>query len=87
MLQGNMKNKEKRIHPTQKPVRLYEWILKNYAKEGDTILDTHGGSMSLVIACINMGYEITCFELDEEYYEAAAKRIIEHQKQTRLILT
>jgi len=51
MIQGNMKNKESRIHPTQKPVALYKWLLANYAKEGDTILDTHLGSGSIAIAC------------------------------------
>jgi site-specific DNA-methyltransferase (adenine-specific) len=81
MLQGDMKNKEKRYHPTQKPVRLYEWLLSNYAKEGDKILDTHGGSMSSVIACLNLGFEITCTELDKDYYEEAKERINEHQRQ------
>ncbi len=66
---------EGRIHPTQKPVALYKWLLKNYAKEGDKILDTHGGSMSSVIAALDMGFEIHCCELDTEYYLAAKKRI------------
>ena len=75
MLQQDMKNKEQRIHPTQKPIKLYEWILMNYAKEGDKILDTHGGSMSSVIACLKGGYNITCFEIDREYYNKGKKRI------------
>lgn len=64
-----------KIHPTQKPIELYKWLLKNYAKEGDKILDTHGGSMSSVIAALDMGFEIHCCELDTEYYLAAKKRI------------
>ena len=85
MIQGDMKNKELRIHPTQKPVKLYEWLLMNYAKEGDKILDTHLGSGSIAIACHNLGYDLTACELDKEYYEAAIKRIKEHQSQLRLI--
>ena len=84
MLQGNMKNKEIRIHPTQKPVKLYEWLLMNYAKENDKILDTHLGSGSIAIACHNLGYELTGCELDKDYYEAAIKRIEQHKAQQRL---
>ena len=84
MLQQDMKNKEKRIHPTQKPVKLYEWLLMNYAKEGDKILDTHLGSGSIAIACHNLGYDLTACELDKEYYEAATKRIKQHQAQITL---
>ena len=84
MLQQNMKNKEQRIHPTQKPVQLYEWLLMNYAKEGDKILDTHLGSGSIAIACHNLGFELTACELDPDYYEAAMKRIEQHKNQTRL---
>jgi len=84
MLQGNMKNKEIRIHPTQKPVALYEWLLMNYAKENDKILDTHLGSGSIAIACHNLGYELTGCELDKDYYEAAMKRIEQHKQQQRL---
>ena len=73
-----------KIHPTQKPVKLYEWILKNYAKEGDTILDTHFGSLSIGIACHDMGFELTAIELDEDYYDAGKKRLINHQKQLNL---
>jgi len=79
------RNSEKyNIHPAQKPVKLYEWLLTNYAKPGDRILDTHGGSMSSVIACINLGFDITCIELDKDYFEAAKQRIENHQKQPRM---
>ena len=74
-----------RIHPTQKPVKLYEWLLMNYAKEGDKILDTHLGSGSIAIACHNLGFDLTACELDKEYYEAAMKRLKQHQSQLRLI--
>ena len=84
MLQQDMKNKEIRIHPTQKPVKLYEWLLMNYAKEGDKILDTHLGSGSIAIACHNLGYDLTACELDKEYYEAAIKRIEQHKAQIRM---
>jgi len=84
MLQHDMKNKEIRIHPTQKPVKLYEWILDNYAKDGDKILDTHLGSGSIAIACHNLGFDLTACELDKDYYEAAMKRLKEHQAQQRL---
>lgn len=73
-----------RIHPTQKPVKLYEWLLMNYAKDGDKILDTHLGSGSIAIACHNLGFELIACELDKEYYEAAIKILKEHQSQTRL---
>ena len=75
MLQQNMKNKEFRIHPTQKPKALYKWLLQNYAKEGDKILDTHLGSGSIAIACHEMGFDLTGCELDKDYYEAMLKRI------------
>lgn len=84
MLQGNMKNKEHRIHPTQKPVALYTWLLDKYAKQGWKILDTHLGSGSSAIAAHDLGYEFHGYELDEEYYEAASKRLKEHQKQLQL---
>jgi site-specific DNA-methyltransferase (adenine-specific) len=84
MLQQDMKNKEIRIHPTQKPVKLYEWLLMNYAKEGDKILDTHLGSGSIAIACHNLEYDLTACELDKEYYNAAIKRIEQHKAQQRL---
>lgn len=81
MIQHDMSNKETRIHPTQKPVKLYEWLLMNYAKECDKILDTHLGSGSIAIACHNLGFDLTACELDAEYYEAALKRLKQHQSQ------
>ena len=83
--QGDMKNKEKRIHPTQKPVALYKWVLEKYAKENDKILDTHLGSGSIAIACHDYGFDLTACELDREYFEAAMKRLKDHQKQLKLI--
>ena len=74
MIQGDMKNKESRIHPTQKPVKLYEWLLSNYAKEGDRILDTHLGSGSSAIAAHYGGLDFVGCELDEDYYKAASVR-------------
>ena len=84
---GNIKGVGKptiRIHPTEKPVYLYEWLLMNYAKEGDKILDTHLGSGSIAIACHNLGYDLTGYEIDTEYYEAATKRLKQHQSQIRM---
>jgi len=81
MLQGDMKNKELRIHPTQKPVKLYEWLLSNYAKEGDRILDTHGGSMSSALACHNAGFDLVLCELDKDYFDAGVSRYEQHIKQ------
>jgi len=74
----------KKRHPTQKPIKLYEWTLLKYAKEGDKILDTHLGSGSIAIACHNLGYDLTGYELDKEYYDNAIKRIKNHQSQTRI---
>jgi site-specific DNA-methyltransferase (adenine-specific) len=65
----------KRIHPTQKPIALYRWLLENYAKEGDLILDTHVGSASSLIACEALGFDYVGFEIDKDYFEAAKKRI------------
>jgi site-specific DNA-methyltransferase (adenine-specific) len=67
-----------RVHPTQKPVALYKWLLDKYAKEGDKILDTHLGSGSIAIACYEYGFNLTGFELDSEYYNAAKSRIENH---------
>jgi len=75
------KGKGHKIHPTQKPIKLYEWLLMNYAKEGDKILDTHLGSGSIAIACHNLKYDLTACELDKEYFEAAMKRIEKHKQQ------
>jgi site-specific DNA-methyltransferase (adenine-specific) len=84
MLQEDMKNKEIRNHPTQKPVKLYEWLLMNYAKENDKILDTHLGSGSIALACHNLGFDLTACELDKDYYEASLKRLKEHTSQIRM---
>lgn len=84
MLQENMKNKERRIHPTQKPVALYKWILKNYAKPGDKILDTHGGSGSICIACHDMKFDLDWIELDADYYADAKKRFEQHISQLQM---
>jgi len=84
MLQENMKNKEFRIHPTQKPIVLYKWLLKNYAKEGEIILDTHVGSASSLIACEDMGFEYVGYEIDEDYYKAASKRLDTFKSQIRM---
>ena len=77
-------NQPERIHPTQKPVALYKWLLDKYAKEGDKILDTHGGSCSLAIACHDYGYELTCCELDVDYYNKAVERIKNYVSQLKL---
>ena len=77
-------NYSEKIHPTQKPVALYKWLLSRYAHEGNTILDTHGGSGSSVIACLDMGYSITWIEKDEDYFNAALKRIEIAYRQPRL---
>ena len=74
-------NNEMRWHPCQKPIVLYEWILMNYAKEGSKILDTHLGSGSIAIACHNLGFDLTACELDKDYFDAAMKRLKQHQAQ------
>ena len=84
MLQGDMKNKEERFHPTQKPVRLYEWLLKNYAHEGDRILDTHAGSASSLVAAHRGGYEAWGFEIDPEYYRMAKERLDRERAQVSI---
>lgn len=73
-----------RIHPTQKPVALYRWLLQNYAKPGDTILDTHGGSMSIALACDIEGFDLDLCELDKDYFEAGKKRLEVHRSQPRM---
>lgn len=82
--QGNKKLNEKRIHPTQKPVKIYKWILDKYAKPNDKILDTHLGSGSIAIACHDYGFDLTACELDKEYFDKAIQRIQNHTSQTKL---
>lgn len=84
MLQGDMKHKERRIHPTQKPVALYKWILANYANEGDLILDTHVGSASSLIACEALGFKYVGFEIDEVYYKESKERLENHRVQVSI---
>ncbi len=77
-------NQSDRIHPTQKPVKLYQWLLNEYAETGDKILDTHLGSGSIAIACWDMGFDLTAYEIDKEYYDKACKRFEQHSKQMQL---
>jgi site-specific DNA-methyltransferase (adenine-specific) len=79
-LEGNTST-SKKFHPTQKPISLYEFLLMNYANEGDKILDTHLGSGSIALACHNLKYDLTACELDKEYYDAAMLRLKQHQQQ------
>ena len=79
-----LKQEGNTIHPTQKSVKMYKWLLSNYAKEGDTILDTHLGSASIAIACWDMGFDLTGYELDADYYAAACKRLDDHKRQLQL---
>jgi site-specific DNA-methyltransferase (adenine-specific) len=74
----------KQIHPRQKPEKLYAWILKNYAEEGNKILDTHLGSGSIAIACYDMGFDLTGYEIDKDYFDAAVNRLENHKKQLTL---
>lgn len=76
--------RNKKIHPTQKPVELYRWLLHNYAKQGDKILDTHGGSRSLAIACHQMGFDHVSCEIDKDYHDASVKRFKEQTAQQSL---
>jgi len=82
-LEGN-KQATNKIHPTQKPVALYKWLLKNYANEGDKILDTHLGSGSIAIACHDMGFDLEGYEIDHEYYQAALQRLNTHRSQLQM---
>lgn len=81
---SGVSNEKNRIHPTQKPVALYEWLLNNYAKKGDKILDTHLGSASSIIACKKLGFEYMGFELDEDYFKSASERISKFEAQGNL---
>jgi site-specific DNA-methyltransferase (adenine-specific) len=84
MYYGNINRDVVQLHPTQKPVALYKWLLDKYSKEGDKILDTHLGSGSIAIACHDYGFELTACELDTEYYEKAVERIKNHTNQLKL---
>jgi site-specific DNA-methyltransferase (adenine-specific) len=77
-------NQPERIHPTQKPISLYKWLLDKYAKPGDKILDTHLGSGSIAIACHDYKFDLTACELDKEYFDKAMERIKNHTNQTKL---
>ena len=81
---ANAKDSDGRHHPTQKPVKLYEWLLTNYAKEGDKILDTHGGSMSIALACHNLKFDLDLYELDADYHAAGVKRFEQHKQQIQI---
>jgi site-specific DNA-methyltransferase (adenine-specific) len=80
----NNESFSKKIHPTEKPVALYKWLLTNYAKPGDLILDTHVGSASSLIACHDLGFDAVGFELDEDYYKASKQRLKDHMAQMRI---
>ena len=87
MIQGSHGDKrlnEKRIHPTQKPIALYLWLLSKYAKPGQRILDTHGGSMSSAIACNNLGFESVICELDPDYFKDGCERAMQATAQQRM---
>jgi site-specific DNA-methyltransferase (adenine-specific) len=79
-----MRNRNK-THPTQKPVELYEWILKMFAKKGDKILDTHLGSGTIAIACYKSGYDLTACEIDKKYYKKAIKKIKDNIPNIKII--
>ena len=85
-MQHDMKNKETRIHPCQKPIGLYKWLLRRYAKKGWVILDTHLGSGSSAIAAHELGFNFVGYELDKDYYKDALKRLHRHQRQLRLFV-
>lgn len=77
-------NAERKIHPTQKPVALYTWLLTNFAKSGDSIIDTHSGSLGIALAAHDLGFKLTAIEIDPEYYQAGRERLIKHQMQQKL---
>ena len=81
---ANAKDEAERIHPTQKPIYLYKWILDRFAREGFKVLDTHLGSGSIAVACWDMGFDLTAYEIDKEYFDAACKRLENHKKQLTL---
>lgn len=82
----DLKGGKDRIHPTEKPTKLYKWIMEKYAKPNDKILDTHLGSGSIAIACHDYGFELTACELDKEYYDTAIQRITNHVSQQKLFI-
>jgi len=84
MLQGDMQHKETKIHPTQKPIALYKWILDNFSNKNDVVLDTHVGSASSLIACYETGHEYYGFEIDPIYYADAKKRLFEAESQVNM---
>jgi len=84
MLQYNMKNKEERIHPTQKPILLYRWMLDKYAEKGFKILDTHGGSHTNAIACDMEGFDLDIIEIDTEYFTSGLSAFDEYKRQLKL---
>lgn len=84
MIQGNMKDKEIRIHPTQKPVQLYKYLLTEFVKEGDKILDTHLGSGSIALACCDLKFDLTGIEINKHFFDKANKRLNQHKKQLTL---
>lgn len=86
MLQQDMKNKEERIHPTQKPVALYKWLLNNYAKPGYKILDTHLGSGSSRIAAYDLGFDFVGYEIDKEYFDEQEERFRKHTDQMNMFI-
>jgi len=86
MLQEDMKNKENRIHPTQKPVRLYQWLFNNFAKAGDKILDTHLGSGSSRIAAYDLNLDFVGYEIDKEYFDKQEERFAKHTAQQSLFI-
>ena len=86
MIQGDMKNKEDRFHPTQKPVALYRWIYQHYAKQGDKILDTHLGSGSSRIAAYDAGLDFVGYEIDETYFRLQEERFARHTAQMNLFI-
>ena len=85
MIQGDMKNKERKIHPTQKPKHLYKWLLNEFASEGDIILDTHVGSASSLIACEEMGFKYVGFEISDKYFALSNERLKTHTSQITLM--
>ena len=85
MLQGDMKNKERKIHPTQKPKALYKWLLQNFAHAGDKILDTHVGSASSLCACNELGFDYVGFELSDKYYELSKNRLDQAKRQVSIM--